>query len=486
MPSSETRDTSPQRIVVVGGGVAGLVAARELSLGGAAVTLIEACEQLGGRVASAPLHGHAVDVGAEAFATRGGEVQRLITELGLAQRVVAPAPLGSWVYAEGVARPLPKGGALGIPASPMSAESRRVLGFGAALRATLEPLRRRATPTNDETTVASLVTERLGARVLERLVRPIALGVYSTEPTELRLAQVPGLREAFDRSGSLVGAARELRAASSAAGGAVAALAGGMTPLVAALEADLLGRGCEIVRGTQVVSLVPPFDTEPSWQVQDAEVSCLASADAVVIAAPERAARDLLGGLLGGPGHAAPAPSDIEVIALAVHDERLDAAPRGTGVLVAPGDPRVTAKALTHATAKWPDRAAVRGAGEHVLRLSYGRTGSAPETAALADADAFALALRDASLLLGIELAPESLADAVRQPWSVSPPPGARPEPQTPATVALAGDWVHGTGLASVVAGARGAANDLLGRLAPLHPTDPSSTPHEESTVRPA
>ncbi|MGO3677793.1 MAG: NAD(P)-binding protein, partial [Microbacteriaceae bacterium] len=50
MPSSETRDTSPQCIVVVGGGVAGLVAARELSLGGAAVTLIEAGWQLGGRV----------------------------------------------------------------------------------------------------------------------------------------------------------------------------------------------------------------------------------------------------------------------------------------------------------------------------------------------------------------------------------------------------------------------------------------------------
>ena len=61
----------------------------------------------------------------------------------------------------------------------------------------------------------------------------------------------------------------------------------------------------------------------------------------------------------------------IVLATLVVDSAELDAAPRGTGLLVAPGASGIRAKALTHATAKWAWLAEAAGPHRHVLRLSY-------------------------------------------------------------------------------------------------------------------
>lgn len=466
MPASEI---ATPRVVVVGGGVAGLTAARELAVAGARVTVLERDDRLGGRVYAAPLAGGAFDVGAEAFATRGGEVEGFLSELGLAGQIVRPAPLGSWIVGASGAMPLPPGGALGIPARPLSGRVVAHIGVRGALRAAAEPLRRRDTEHTATTTVGELVRRRLGARVLDTLVRPIALGVYSTDPDRLLVSAVPGLAAAYDRTGSLVRAAAQLRAASSAAGGQVAALAGGMTPLVDALVADVLKCGGVIRTGTRVAELArgisdtpsqPGRPVAPQWTLRDEVGKTLERADAVLLAVPEPVAAALC-----GAQQQPPAQHDIEVVALAIADPRLDAAPRGTGALVTDGL-GIAAKALTHVTAKWPDRAELAGPGTHIVRLSYGRVGRPPETAALADADALRLACSDATDILGVDVAPERVRDWARQRWAVGTPPGPDPRFTPPAGIALAGDWVMGTGLASVIPCARSAARTLLASLA--------------------
>lgn len=462
--ASRAVDPAKRHIAVVGGGVSGLVAAIELARAGVRVSIWERETTLGGRVRATELAGVAADMGAEAFASRGGAVACYLAELGLAKDIVYPAPLGSWVLAADQALPLPRGGAIGIPAQPLSRTARRHLGLGGALRAAIEPWlpqgRGKLAKLGVDPTIAELVTARLGSRVLDRLVRPVTLGVYSSDPEQLRLSAVPGLAAAYQREGSLIRAAKQLREASSAAGGAVAALPGGMTPFVNALAAEARSLGCEIHTGANIAEL--RTSAHNSWHLHDAYGADLEHADAALLAVSEPVAH----ALLGLPGEA-PKNAEVEVIALAVNDSRLDRAPRGTGALIAAGTSGtpIRAKALTHVTAKWPDRAALRPAGQHVLRLSYGRAGGRPETLGLDDAAAYELARNDATRILGIEIAAERVVDCARQRWEVAVPADERPRMTAPPGIALTGDWTCGTGLASVIPAARNAAQELFARL---------------------
>lgn len=505
-------------VAVIGGGVSGLVAARELALAGARVVLLEADDRLGGRVRRETLAGATIDIGAEAFATRGGTVAELLDELGLGDEIVGPEPLGSWVITGAGAVPLPAAGTIGIPATPLSRDAVRALGVGGALRAAVEPLLPRSVGRGGS--LAELVRARLGRRVLDRLVRPVVLGVHSSDPADMPIGSVPGLAAAFERRGSLVAAARELRDSRTAAGGAVAGLSGGMGALIDGLAADLDRLGATVRTGSRVSALTRG-DDGAGWTVKPSGSGPLAGADAtadpgvdaadgvrsgrgvgsdtgsgsgcdgavevdgVILAVPETVARRLLDAPPSEP------EGRVEVVALLVEDPRLDRAPRGTGALVAgdaadagdtvdtgdtadaagpdqragdpPAAPPIAAKALTHVTAKWPARAAALGAGRHVLRLSYGRVGSAPATDGLPDDEVIRLATRDASRILGVELREGSILGMRRREWIAGSPKAGAAAPLTePRGIALAGDWVSGTGLASVIPGARAAARRIM------------------------
>ncbi|MGJ0203832.1 FAD-dependent oxidoreductase [Leucobacter sp. gxy201] len=464
------------RVAVIGGGVAGLVAARELARCGAAVDVFESEPRPGGKIARARLDGRRFDIGAEAFATRGGVVAELIGELGLADAIVAPAPLGSWSVQGSRAVRFPEAGALGLPAAPLSRESVRALGVVGALRAACEPVLPRRIGGRARS-VAELVRLRAGRRVLDRLVRPIALGVYSTPPEQLPVSAVPGLAEAHSGGRSLLRASRALRDRSRAAGSAVGALPGGMGPLVDALEADLRGLGAELHLGTTVSGVAHQGD---DWRITATGPAASGIAeiaprgyDSVVMAAPESVARRLL----ALPGAGAPAGSTVEIVMLLVDAPALDGAPRGTGALVAPaGDGAAAggtrAKALTHVTAKWPDRGAGLPAGRHAVRLSYGRAGEPPCTLGLDDEQLIDLAARDAGRILGTPIARDRVVAWARRRWIMaSPAPADAPEP--PAGVVLVGDWVAGTGLAATIAHSRAATRGLADEAATRRRKEP-------------
>lgn len=484
MPTDRPRP----RFAVVGGGVSGLTAARELALAGARVDVIEGAAHLGGRIRGAELSGVTIDIGAESFATRGGTVADLIHEIGMGGEIVRPSGLGSWVIDGPRALPLPAAGTLGIPATPLSVATVRALGITGAVRAAIEPALPRSVA-RDADSLAALVRSRLGSRVLDRLVRPVSLGVHSADPARLGVASVPGLAAAFAERGSLIAAARQLRDSQAAAGGAVAGLRGGMTSLIAGLARELDRLGVSVRTGEKVRRIAPaPADitaagtsssANSAWQIFDAEGEMIAPVDGVILAVPEGVARRLLGDDATGT------PTDrVEVVALAIDDARLDAAPRGTGALVSrdavgsgvasgagsrrvptqTGAAPILAKALTHVTAKWPERAHEAGPSRHLIRLSYGRAGSAPETVGLDDTEVRSIARYDASRIFGIDLRADAIVDLARCTWRMGRPPGSRDSRplDAPAGVTLAGDWVSGTGLAAIVHGARVAAAEAL------------------------
>lgn len=513
-------------VVVIGGGVAGLVAALECAKVGLHVTVLERREAIGGCVGRIELDGLTLDSGAESFATRGGSVAELLEPLGLTDDIENPNPAGAWLVWPGGggtsgngrksgaggtgaldAAPLPRSGVLGIPANPLGDDVRRIIGWRGAIRAYADrimPILR----IGRAYSLGQLVRSRMGAQVLDRLVTPISAGVYSSDPDVLDVDVVaPGLNEAMTRMGSLSGGVAQLlearKTAGTRAGSAVQGLRGGMHRLVDALAAELDRFGVEIVTGAEATRLERVVGArEPSsagsgsgtgsenagWHVDatdhhhhdtDSLVDGAGEPRAlryasryVIVATPADTSRRLLEGAAFGWSDAAewPAATSVELVTLVLDAPALDAAPRGTGVLVAAGTPGVAAKALTHSTAKWQWLADAAG-GRHVVRLSYGRAGAPNPLDDRTHDEVTKLALADASVLLGVPLDASQLRGAGRSAWrdalsqaTIGQPDRVRSledalaaEPGIEAT----GSWVAGTGLASVIPHALEAARRI-------------------------
>lgn len=457
-------------VVVVGAGAAGLVAAREITKVGMQVTVVEASDQVGGAIRTGEVAGLELDLGAESFATRGGHVASLIDELGFSDDVVSPNSAGAWVAGvPGVgAAPLPKGGVLGIPANPFGEDVRRVIGWRGAWRAYIDRVRPPLTIGHAHS-LGVLVRSRMGQRVLDRLVAPVTSGVYSASPDDIDPdIAAPGLNTALTRTGSLSGAVAELsEKRSSAPGGAVKGLRGGMGSLARALAADIEDRGGDVRLGASVVEIEREApEADRAWCVvldevgdDDEQVELLA--DAVIIATEERPARALLSPVVGSALAAEPpvAGPVVSIATLVVESPELDAAPRGTGVLTVPGSHR--AKALTHASAKWQWVADAAGSGTHVVRVSFGSAGAAPVIDGLAPEAQAELAREEASALLGVSIDAASVREVRVERFQQSQPAAttghrqqtaaARTAIRGVAEIGAVGAWLSGTGLAQVI-----------------------------------
>ena len=103
----------PRRTVVVGAGIAGLTAARDLAAAGREVSVVEGSSRVGGKLLVGEVAGVVVDVGAEAMLARRPEGIELAQALGL--DVVHPATSSSSVWTRGALRPLPRS-VMGVPA----------------------------------------------------------------------------------------------------------------------------------------------------------------------------------------------------------------------------------------------------------------------------------------------------------------------------------------------------------------------------------
>ncbi|MCS6579061.1 protoporphyrinogen/coproporphyrinogen oxidase [Curtobacterium poinsettiae] len=433
-------------VVVVGGGIAGLVTARDLAKGGAHVVLVESSGELGGMIRRHTVGGIDLDMAADSFATRTDAVGRLATELGLGNDVVAPDPRGAWLMTrDGRTSPIPATGLLGIPSTPMAADVLAVVGQQGSLRAQMDSLL--PAPVGAKaSSLGELVRRRMGERVLDDLVVPIAGGVHSTHPDQLDPDRVaPGLRAALLREGSLARAVLSLRARA-AAGTPVQGIRGGTVRLVDELVADMATYGVDVrlhTRATRIEAhAVETVRADGTTERLPAQHTFSSVADPERTAAPDR--------------------TGIQLVTLVVDQPELDAAPRGTGMLVHPDAQAVSAKALTHATVKWPWLADVAD-GRHVLRLSYAT--SATDTAGVATslpvdpADPVgSRALQDASTLLGVPITADRVSGAARVGWYG---PDLTAAGLAEGVVGI-GEASTGRGLAGIIGAARKAADELL------------------------
>ena len=455
-----------QHVVVIGGGMAGLVAALECAKVGLRVTLLEASDRLGGAVDTIEVAGLELDAAVEGWSTRGGAVRALAVELGLASDIVPTSDKPVWISGlPSGAAPLPSATIAGIPANTWDESVRRMIGWRGAWRAFLDRVRPPLT-IGKERSLGRLVRTRMGGVVLDRLVAPVSLGVYGVHPDDIDVEAVaPGLSTALTRTGSLSGAVADLLVDRSS-GFPLESVVGGMRRLAAAAETRLVELDVEIRLGVGAQSLARLADGR--WTVATAAVgepgseaaaapATLDPAAHVIVATGEPQARRLLAPVV--PALDAPAlpRNPVEVVTLVVHETALDAAPRGSAVYPVPGTAR--AAAVTDSTVRWPALAALAGPGIHVLRVSFGTAATPAATADLDDWAAAQLARNEASALLGVALA--DVRGSARARFDPPTPASAIGHSDAAAAVrgavsaveglSVVGSWLAGSGLAQVV-----------------------------------
>ncbi len=195
-----------KKIAVVGGGIAGLVAAFRLKQQGFAVTLLEAAETLGGKIQTRRLAQGCLDVGPNTVLESNDAIMRLISDLGLRKKIL-------WADDSSASRFILKDGNLvELPAHPKQFFSSPILSLSAKLRALLDLFIPPAAP--DET-IAAFIERRFGREPLEYLVNPFLAGTYAARPEDLSISATLKQLKTFEREhGSVLkGAFKQMRAA---------------------------------------------------------------------------------------------------------------------------------------------------------------------------------------------------------------------------------------------------------------------------------
>ncbi|QNG18981.1 protoporphyrinogen oxidase [Rhodococcus triatomae] len=449
-------------VAVVGGGIAGLVAAYRLRrrLGASAdIVVIESSGRVGGKLRTVDLAGGPVDVGAEAFIARRPEVRDLVDELGLSEQLVHPAGASPLIWSQGGPVPMPRHTLMGIPADGESL-------VGLVDDATLARIAREETEPLDwvpgsDRSVADLVGSRFGDQVVARSVDPLLGGVYSGLSDSIGVrAALPTLAVALD------GGARSLTAAVRQALPAPSS-----TPVFGTLR-----DGYGVLLEELVAATGARLVTDEAGRVRRDgggwSVEPVGHVDGVVLAVPARQLATLLDDVAPEAAAAAaaiPLASSV-VVALALPaDARV---PDNSGILVAtdsPLGPGATAKAFTLSSRKWPHLAR---RDVTLVRASYGRFG---DSAVVDDSDEalVASAIRDFAVVSGTR--PEPVASFVQRWHEGLPQYGPGHDEKVGAVEAavaeldgleVAGAWMHGVGVPACVASATTATTRLLAQVA--------------------
>jgi oxygen-dependent protoporphyrinogen oxidase len=364
------------RVVVVGGGITGLAAAWELCRPDAAdrpeVVVLEAAPRFGGIVQTSPFAGRPLDEAADSLLARVPWGVQLCEELGLGPELVAPAARTAYVWHQGALRPLPEGHVLGVPTDLDAAEASGLLTPDERAEAAHD-LDATAPLLGDDRTIGSVIRERLGDAVADRLVDPLVGGINAGGIDHLSIdAVTPQLAAPARADRSLIHGLQAVRQATppDPAAPVFRSHPKGLGHVVEVLVASLTSAGCDL-RPSTAVEAIEPQGTR--WQVHTG--GGVIEADQVVIALPAPAASALLAPLspgaavlLGAVEHAS-----VALIAVALPEAAVGRALDASGYLI-PRTEHTTVTAVSWSSAKW---AHLGGDGTAVLRASVGRFGDA-------------------------------------------------------------------------------------------------------------
>lgn len=205
------------RVVIIGGGLSGLVAAWSLHRDALArgldvsCTLLEASDRYGGNLVTERVDGFLIDGGPDSWVAAKPAGAALCRDLGLGDALIETIPENRRVYVCHDQRlvPLPAGVVLGVPTRVRPMLRSPLLPWSARLRLLADLVLPSSRPRDDES-LGGLVARRLGRGVVESLTEPLLAGVYAGDAWGLSArATFPQLIALAGKGGSLVRRARE-------------------------------------------------------------------------------------------------------------------------------------------------------------------------------------------------------------------------------------------------------------------------------------
>ena len=378
----------PQTVAVVGGGIAGLAAAFELTKLASDRNLLLACRVLesaptwGGKIVTHRAGGLLIEAGPDSFLSQKPWALDLCRELGLGDQLINTNDehRKAYVYSRGRLRELPEGLVVIVPSKLGPFLRSGLLSWSGLARMGLEWIVPRRQVGADES-LNGFFRRRFGREATDRLIEPLMAGIYAGDATQMSIqATFPRFPELEQQCGSLIrGLLAKRPSGREPANGRpkpslFVTLRHGLSGLVDALVERLASAGVGLQTGVAVEALRGRSRETGRW-VYDLILSdgTRLTADAVILAVPAFASADLVrslspssAGLLDRIPYASTA-----TISLAYNAEEVRSAIRGFGFVV----PRVEQRPLLAATwtsLKWADRAP---AGQVLVRCYLGGIG---------------------------------------------------------------------------------------------------------------
>ncbi|MBM3146167.1 MAG: protoporphyrinogen oxidase [Chloroflexi bacterium] len=392
------------RIIVIGGGIAGLSAAYYAARNSiqAEITLLESGSHWGGKIATERVDGFVIEGGPDTFLATKPWGAALCRELGLGERLhgTNPRQKSTYVLHRNRLQPLPDGLALMIPSDIPSILRSRLLSLPGKVRMGLDFLLPPRASDGDES-LGAFISRRLGREAYENLIEPLMSGIYAGDGDQLSLASTFSYLRDLERShGSLARGALAMRRKIPAAPGSRSAFLTPTTGLAEIVESlvQVLSARRVTLRLNAPVSLIMRHSSLYSLTLDTGETL---TADAVIIAAPAFAAAKIVSSLdpgLGADLSAIPYASTATV-SLAYRQSDLPRPLDGYGYVIPRREGR-RALACTWTSTKFPHRAPD---GHALIRVFVGRAG---QTIPWNESDLLALAREELQQTLDITAKP--------------------------------------------------------------------------------
>jgi len=299
-----------KRVVIIGGGIAGLSAAyslREHQKKGTEfeILMLERKERLGGNISTEKTDGFIIEGGPDCFLSEKPWAMELCRRIGLEDRFLSTNDKmrKTFVLSGGRLHELPEGVILMIPTKILPLVTSTLISLPGKLRMAMEMfIPKRKTP-GDES-LGQFVRRRLGKEALDKIAEPLVAGVHAGDPETMSIrSSFPKFVQLEQEHGSLIrGMVKRMATMRKAPRPASSkkkvtmfmTLSGGLTEMVQTLAGLLKKAGnIEIRTGVAVAGV--------KKQGKHYEVAVPGEdpikADAVIIAAPAYVASALLKGL---------------------------------------------------------------------------------------------------------------------------------------------------------------------------------------------